>query len=63
MVNKKEAHMKTLIAVLLAAFALGGCIAVPYGPAPGPAGYYYGPPVGVSLDYGYHGGGYRHGRW
>jgi len=54
--------MKNLIAGLLAVLAPGGCVAVPYEPAP--AGYYYGPPAppNVYFSYSYRGGGgyYRH---
>jgi hypothetical protein len=62
--------MKTLIAVLAAAFALAGCVAVPayypdsysYGP-----GSYYGPPAAsFSFGYTYNDGpryGYRHRHW
>jgi hypothetical protein len=58
--------MKSLIAGLLAVFAavfaLAGCVAVPYEPAP--AGYYYGPPPpAVSFSYSYRDGGYRHRHW
>jgi len=55
-----------LIAALAAAFALTGCVAVPYEPAP--AGYYYGAPAyyypapALSFSYSYRDGGYRH-RW
>ena len=56
--------MKRLIASLLAAVALSGCVAVPYEPAPvayyepsyyGPyyRPYYYAPPPAVSLGFGY----------
>ena len=57
--------MKTLILGCFAALALSGCIAVPYGPAPAPEGYYYyGPPVGnVYFGYSYHGGGHRGRHW
>ena len=56
--------MKNLIAALLAALALAGCVAVPYEPAPagyyyGP-GYYYGAPAAFSFNYSYRDGGYRH---
>jgi hypothetical protein len=57
--------MKSLIAVVAAAFGLAGCIAVPVGgysePAYGP-GYYGPPPVSFSFGYsqhGHHGNGHR----
>jgi hypothetical protein len=64
--------MKTMIAGVLAALALSGCVAVPYDPGPyygGGPGYgpgygppaYYGPPVSFSFGYTYRDGGYRHG--
>ena len=59
--------MKTIIASVLAALALSGCVAVPYGPGPdayyGGPGYgpgYYGPPVSFSFGYTYRDGGYQH---
>ncbi|HZM46257.1 MAG TPA: hypothetical protein VFC14_15580 [Burkholderiales bacterium] len=60
--------MKSLIACLVAVLGLAGCVAVPYGGYPEPAGYYYGPPApAVSFSYsyrdGYRGGGYRHHRY
>ena len=60
--------MKTMIAGVLAALALSGCVAVPYDPGPGayyggpyygPA--YYGPPVSFSFGYAYRDGGHYHG--
>ena len=68
--------MKTLVAGLLAAVALSGCVAVPYDPGPGAyyggspgygPGYYgppayYGPPVSFSFGYTYRDGGHRHYR-
>jgi hypothetical protein len=55
--------LKSLIACLVAAFGLAGCVAVPYYE---PSGYYYGPPApSVSFGYTYHGGGghgHRHHR-
>ena len=54
--------MKTLIAGLLAAFALSGCVAVPYGGYSEPAGYYYGAPApAVSFSYSYRDGDHRGG--
>lgn len=63
--------MKTMIAGVLAAAALSGCVAVPYDPGPGgyydgpgyysgPPAYYYGPPVSFSFGYVYRDGGRRH---
>ena len=50
--------MKTLIASLVAALGLAGCVAVPYYE---PSGYYYGPAApSVSFGYSYHGGGHGH---
>lgn len=49
--------MKSLIACLVAAFGLAGCVAVPYEPG----GYYYAPAApAVSFGYTYHGGGHHH---
>ena len=45
--------MKTVLAGVLAVVALGGCVAVPYGPAPG---VYVAPPAPVY----YYGHPYRH---
>jgi hypothetical protein len=59
-------HVKTLIAVIVAAIGLAGCVAVPYAPyEPAPYGYYYGPSApALSFSYSYHDGGYyRHRRW
>jgi hypothetical protein len=53
--------MKATIFAALAAVTLGGCIAVPYEPAPyysAPAYYYPAPAPAVGV---YYGGGYRHG--
>ena len=59
--------MKTIVAGLLAAVALSGCVAVPYDPGPGAyyggPGYgpaYYGPPVSFSFGYTYRDGGHHH---
>lgn len=66
--SKKEMLVKTLIAAIVAAVGLAGCVAVPYGPyEPAPyGGYYYGPPApAVSFGYTYRGGGYygHHRHW
>ena len=63
--------MKTMIAGVLAALALSGCVAIPYDPGPGAyyggpgyatgPGYYYGPPVSFSFGYTYRDGGRYHG--
>lgn len=58
--------MKGMIAALLTAFGLAGCVAVPYDASPGygyygPAPYYYGPPATFHFGYHYH-GGHRHHR-
>jgi len=61
--------MKSLIAAVLLAMTLAGCIAVPYEPAPsygyyGPGPYYYGPPAATfSFGYQYNDHRYRHRRW
>lgn len=61
--------MKSLIAAVLLAMTLAGCIAVPYEPAPsygyyGPGPYYYGPPAATfSFGYQYNDHHYRHRRW
>lgn len=62
--------MKVLIAVVVAAFGLAGCVAVPaydpgYAYSPG---YYYGPPAATfSFGYSHHDhhrhGGHRHRHW
>lgn len=49
--------MKSLIAAVLMALTMAGCVAVPYDPGPSygyyySPGYYYGPPV--SFQFGYH---------
>lgn len=56
--------MKSLIACVVAVFALGGCIAVPYAPYDSGPGYgYYGPPApAFSFNYSYRDGGYYHRR-
>ena len=57
--------MKSLIAVLVAAFGLAGCVAVPvYEPAPAYGYGYYAPPA-ATFSFGYHHSdrGYRHRRW
>ena len=54
--------MKKLMISVFAVFALAGCVAVPYEPAP--AGYYYSPyyapAPAVSFSYSYHDGYRRH---
>ena len=59
--------MKTLIAIVAAAFGLAGCIAVPVGGYSDPygPGYYYGPPATFSFGYSHHGhhGGNGHRRY
>jgi hypothetical protein len=59
--------MKSTIAILLLAFGLAGCVAVPYDPSPGygyygPAPYYYGPPATFHFGYQYYGGHRHHHR-
>jgi hypothetical protein len=56
--------MKTLLAVLAAAMALAGCVAVPvYEPAPAYGGYYAPPAASFSFGYSHHDHrGYRHRR-
>ena len=64
--------MKSLIAIVVGAIGLAGCVAVPVGGYPEPAygpGYYYGAPAyyGPSFSFGYshhgHGHGHRHRRY
>jgi hypothetical protein len=50
--------MKTILALAIAATALGGCAVVPYEPAP--VVYAAPPPAIVVQPYGYYG---YHGRW
>lgn len=49
--------MKSLIAAVLMAMTLAGCVAVPYYAEPVPAGYYYyyaPPPATFQFRYDYH---------
>lgn len=52
--------MKSLIAGVLAALMLAGCVAVPYYAEPAPAGYYYYAPPPATIYFGY---SYHHHRW
>ena len=58
--------MKGLIAVVVAAFALAGCVAVPAYTEPAypySPGYYYYPAPAATFSFGYHEHRYRQRHW